>query len=1118
MAIPLDDFFDAATLHRAQVYVQSGYVLSLTRMPDGAWQGLVSNGRGDLYHQSIFFSRDGFHGTCSCPMAQNCKHVAAVLLSSANLDQTGSTMSDTLRAWLNRVKTYTPSASAIVAQVDDYPPTVRDRLLYVLSSTDARLKIDIFKGRRHARENRLDPAIRRYDAEPLLRGNVPAQFVRPGDLKLLAWLAHEQIWTPYYRHAGRSGLLRLEREELTNLIRSLCKTGRFLQSPEPNQELTWSDECHALRFGWQMTAEGAQRLHFEDAAGRPLALYGIDGRATFWIDLARREIGMMAEPVDDDLLRLIRTGPDLQPRDLVTLAATLPETLAGLPIPRPRNVRERQRKAQTRFPRLTLGMAVGKIRDGYWSFPVNIPVLTLRFVYDGHEVGDGDGNPRFFEAGEIVTLTRDAPWESICLATLVAAGAVPVEDLLVVEPSAKMMTSDFVLVNEDDDLTQHQPRTSQAALDFAFRVVPELRARGWEIIETPQWPFRLSETEVKLAVATYREAGEAFQDNGWFSIGFHAEIDGKRLDIAPLIAAFLEQMGEQWEAPKDLESLETYLSKAPIYLAQGTKGYIALDLSPLAKLLHLFLIHQGEFGALHPGEAPLARLAEEALSGSSVRFSDHAGILPLAHCLDALSKQAGLTPPKGLHAQLRDYQAFGAGWMQSLLASGFGGILADDMGLGKTLQALCLLEARRAAGEKGPTLLIVPTSLLHGWQMQAAQFTPQLRLVLLHGADRLAEREKARDADVVLTTYPLLSRDRKWLSAQEWPLVILDEAQILKNPAAQMVKALRDIPAKGRIALTGTPLENSLRDLWTLVDWINPGLLGNRKQFQQLFQTPIEKHNDSLAQARLNRRLRPFLLRRTKEQVAAELPPRTEIFDWVSLDHTQQALYESVRSAMDKRVREAIASRGLAGARITVLDALLKLRQVCCDPKLVKSDAAQMVTISAKRIRLRELLTELIAEGRRVLVFSQFVELLRLIEQDLAELGIGYLTLTGETRNRAELIEGFHRKNVPVFLLSLKAGGLGLTLTQADTVILYDPWWNPAVERQAMDRAHRIGQTKPVFVHRLVATGTVEEKILALQAKKQSLADALFDEAGETDHAFFDEATLQDLFAPLGPQ
>ena len=371
------------------------------------------------------------------------------------------------------------------------------------------------------------------------------------------------------------------------------------------------------------------------------------------------------------------------------------------------------------------------------------------------------------------------------------------------------------------------------------------------------------------------------------------------------------------------------------------------------------------------------------------------------------------------------------------------------------------------------------------------------------------------DADLVITTYPLLARDRDILAGHNWDLVIVDEAQTLKNPASQMAKALRDIPSTGRLALTGTPLENSLQDLWTLFDWVVPGLLGNRKTFTSVFRTPIEKRGDREAQARLNRRVHPFLLRRTKEEVAADLPPRTEILDPITLSKSQQDLYESVRATMDARVQQAVAAKGFRGAQITILDALLKLRQVCCDPALVKTKAAKSVVESAKRDRLKALLQELLAQGRKVLVFSQFTSMLDLIAADLDDLRIKYTMLTGQTKDRQSVLERFASDEVSVFLLSLKAGGVGLTLTQADTVILYDPWWNPAAERQAMDRVHRIGQDKPVFVHRLVVTGTVEEKVLTLQAQKQALADAVLSSSDTDLSSRFDEATLRDLFAPL---
>jgi len=309
-------------------------------------------------------------------------------------------------------------------------------------------------------------------------------------------------------------------------------------------------------------------------------------------------------------------------------------------------------------------------------------------------------------------------------------------------------------------------------------------------------------------------------------------------------------------------------------------------------------------------------------------------------------------------------------------------------------------------------------------------------------------------------------------------------------------------------------MENNLEELWALYDWLIPGLLGNRKAFQQNFRKPIEKKGDRAAQARLSKRIAPFLLRRTKEQVALDLPLKTVITETITLSGAQRELYETIRIAMDQRVRAALEKKGLAGSRITVLDALLKLRQVCCDPGLVKLDAAREITASAKRARLLEMLDELMSEGRRVLVFSQFVQMLRLIEKDVNWRGYDYAWLSGETKNRGELVERFQGGDVPIFLISLKAGGLGLTLTAADTVILYDPWWNPAVERQAMDRAHRIGQDRPVFVHRLITRGTVETRIEAIQKRKQELADALFDPA-KTGPAVLSEDEILSLFQPI---
>jgi len=437
------------------------------------------------------------------------------------------------------------------------------------------------------------------------------------------------------------------------------------------------------------------------------------------------------------------------------------------------------------------------------------------------------------------------------------------------------------------------------------------------------------------------------------------------------------------------------------------------------------------------------------------------------------------------------------------------------MGLGKTVQTLALLAERHLAEPSDrPSLLVAPTSLLSTWRREAERFAPALKLLILHGADRHRRFAEIDGHHLVVTTYPLLHRDHERLAAHPWELVVLDEAQAVKNPASGGAKHIRTLKGRMRLALTGTPMENNLDELWALFDWLVPGLLGDRKAFRTRFRNTIEKHGDRGAQARLNDLVRPFVLRRTKDAVLAELPAKTEITEWVRLGNRQRTLYETIRAAMDQRVRAAIAAKGLAASRITILDALLKLRQVCCDPALLPADEGAEAVESAKRARLVEMLDELVAEGRRVLVFSQFTRMLDLIETDLRAHGWDFARLTGETKDRESVVAGFQKGDVPIFLISLKAGGVGLTLTAADTVILYDPWWNPAVERQAMDRAHRIGQTKPVFVHKLVVEGAVEAAIAELQAKKQALADALFEGPGDGPLALTED-DLAALFRPL---
>jgi SNF2 family DNA or RNA helicase len=448
-----------------------------------------------------------------------------------------------------------------------------------------------------------------------------------------------------------------------------------------------------------------------------------------------------------------------------------------------------------------------------------------------------------------------------------------------------------------------------------------------------------------------------------------------------------------------------------------------------------------------------------------------------------------------LQAELRDYQHQGLDWLMFLHKHQFGGILADDMGLGKTLQTLAFIQKLKSTRKlPNGALVVATTSLLWNWRAEAEKFTPKLNVLVLHGSERHSDYQHLGDYDLVLTTYGLAHRDLAQLKQCQFDCLILDEAQHIKNKDAKTARAVRHIPADMRLCLSGTPLENHLGELWSLMDFALPGLLGNHDHFTRHTRKPIERDNDEVQSAALAKRVAPFMLRRNKEEVAAELTEKTEITQLLELEGPQRRLYESIRVSMEKKVRALIQQKGVAKSHIEFLDALMKLRQACIAPQLVKLPQAQKVKHSAKLLWLENNLPELVEDGRRILIFSQFTQMLALIEDQLNEQGISYLKLTGRTKKRQPLIEAFQRCEVPIFLISLKAGGAGLNLTAADTVIHVDPWWNPAVENQATDRAHRIGQDKPVFVYKLIAKGSVEEKIQQLQSHKQSLADNLFDQ------------------------
>ena len=495
--------------------------------------------------------------------------------------------------------------------------------------------------------------------------------------------------------------------------------------------------------------------------------------------------------------------------------------------------------------------------------------------------------------------------------------------------------------------------------------------------------------------------------------------------------------------------------------------------------------------------------AQAGFLDASLREQGHAVQAPAAW-RERVAQQTGMAmqqcPPLGaLESVLRPYQKQGVAWLRFLRDHGFGGILADEMGLGKTIQVLAhcaSLNAAAGAQPLRPTLIVCPTSLVTNWAAEAARFAPKLRVLVLSGSQRHKLFAQIPAHDLVITSYALLRRDIEQHRDHAFDTAVLDEAQHIKNRSTQNAKAVKAIPADHRLVLTGTPLENSVLDLWSLFDFLMPGYLGSSDDFQDRYEIPISKERDKGAIARLGKRIRPFLLRRLKKDVLQELPAKLEHVSYCDLTPAQSKVYAQVLAATRKQVDTAVEANGLAKSRMVILTALLRLRQICCDLRLLDADKdnnaapdTESASDDSGKLQLfGELLDQSLDGGHRLLVFSQFTRMLGLLKEELKRREVEFCYLDGSTQDRAGEVAKFQSPSgPPVFLISLKAGGVGLNLTQADTVVHFDPWWNPAVEDQATDRAHRFGQSRVVSSYKLITRGTVEEKIVSLQQRKREI-------------------------------
>jgi len=449
-------------------------------------------------------------------------------------------------------------------------------------------------------------------------------------------------------------------------------------------------------------------------------------------------------------------------------------------------------------------------------------------------------------------------------------------------------------------------------------------------------------------------------------------------------------------------------------------------------------------------------------------------------------------PPKGLKAELWDFQRKGLNWLAFLSDFGLSGILADDMGLGKTIQTIALLQYKKEKEGARTNLVITPTSVLQNWYFEIQKFAPSLRVYIYYGRLRREKLPSFNDYDIILTSYGILRRDHEILENIKFRYVILDEAQNIKNFTSMTKKVSKLLKADYKIALTGTPLENRPLELWSIFDFLMPGYLGGLERFKRIYDVPIVKLNDDKASSRLKKLTSTFVLRRLKDQVASDLPPKMEIVQKCNLSDEQKEIYKSILKAQRERVFDEIEKKGIAKSSLTILSALMKLRQVCCHPNIVSELKESKKMESAKLELMMDIVNSVLDEGHRVIIYSQFVEMLSIIKSEFDKEDMPYLYLDGSTpaAKRLQMVEEFNAsRERNLFLISLRAGGVGLNITGADYVIHYDPWWNPAVMDQATDRVHRIGQTKNVFVYKLITIGTVEEKILKLQERKKNIFD-----------------------------
>lgn len=1083
----MPEAFDAKHLLSGQEYFLKGQVLNI-RFSEGLLRGRVKGSSSQIYDVHMDLKKWPQHAAnCTCAYPNNCKHAAACLFALRARDTSTTPLQETQRLdrkldlWLKNLR-------AQEAQYIPEKPQITHHITYLLTL------------KREGHEHKV--GIRLALAKLLKRGGYGKKIVfhSLADSKKQHFIDDDEDIVAQLIFKcdvfGWFDQLTIRNSEL--LTRILATERAFLVSQD-NEPIHLGEQLVG-RCQWKLLANGDQRLLLmhEQSVVTPLLLDDC-----WYFDHETLTLGPLHTDYPMKILHSLLDAPPI-PMDQVELfskkmAMIYPE------VPGPLLFKQRQRVDIQPVPVIVFDAlhAPDLERDWFDKEQEAIPALLIAqisFDYDGLlVVAEEPGNIVRRQQGELLLeYQRDLWFEACCVEELQRCIALRAADAMERHRWQPIPAHALVL----DKIVTY------AQLDTLYiQVIPHLKSMGWRVELAS---FLYQEVLHADELQWFSDAHE--QGTDFFSYQLGILIDGRAVSVVPLVADLLQRYsGSALDALPDEQQVSLPLEKGRVLqLAIGR-------IKPLIRLLLQLgtrAIDAQSHLQVSQYQLVLMQEAERALAATRARWQGADIIRQQLTQLIKVTELAPINAPTGLNAHLREYQLQGLSWLQSLRSSHFNGILADDMGLGKTVQTLAHLLYEKEHGRMTTaTLIVAPTSLVGNWRVEAQRFTPDLKVLVYHGSSR--HQDDFDDYDLVISTYGLIHRDKEKFTKYHFYYLILDEAQFIKNARTKTTQMIQQLQAQHRLCLSGTPLENHLGELWSLFHFLMPGLLGDAKQFRLWFRTPIEKYADNERRMLLTRRVQPFMLRRTKNQVAHELPPKTEIVRTIELLGPQRDLYEAIRMSMEQKVRDAIAKQGLGKSHLLILDALLKLRQVCCDPRLLSVTQAEMAhDSSAKLDVLLELLDNLMEEGRRVLIFSQFTSMLHLIEQQLLSKEYRYLKLTGQTQNRQALVERFQEGTVPIFLISLKAGGTGLNLTKADTVIHYDPWWNPAVEDQATDRTHRIGQNNPVFVYKLISSGTVEEAILGMQERKRQLVSGILS-ADATQTMSLTEADLDQFFMPL---